>query len=94
MVRALLGFLRMAMVGLAVASALVVAPAAACGCGAYIPREGEARVAQERALIRWDGSTEDIVMELGVEGRSQAAVWILPLPARARAQLGDVRLFG
>ena len=92
MVRTLVGLLRLSMVGLAVALALVVAPAAACGCGAYIPREGEARVAQERALIRWDGSTEDIVMELGVEGRSREAAWILPLPSRATVQLGDARL--
>ncbi len=70
MVRALPGLLCMTMVGIAVASALVVAPAAACGCGAYIPGEGEARVVEEREVIRWDGSTENIVMEPGVEGRS------------------------
>ena len=45
-------------------------------------REGAARVAQGQALIRWDGHTEDIVMELGVEGNSQEAAWILPVPAQ------------
>jgi hypothetical protein len=59
----------------------------------YIPQEGEARVAQERALIRWDGRTEDIVMELGVEGQSKEAAWILPVPSRGTVQLGDARLF-
>ena len=72
---------------------LIVTPAAACGCGAYIPREGEAHVAQERALIRWDGGREDIVMALGVEGESSEAAWILPVPARATVKLADARLF-
>ncbi len=72
---------------------LLAAPADACGCGAYIPREGEAHVGQERALIRWDGRTEDIVMELGVEGSSQEAAWILPVPAQATVKQGDPRLF-
>ena len=68
-------------------------PAQACGCGAYLPREGEAHVAEERALIRWDGQTEDIVMELSVVGRSKEAAWILPVPAHAPVQLSDPRLF-
>jgi hypothetical protein len=68
-------------------------PAAACGCGAYIPREGEAHVAQERALIRWDGHREDIVMALDVQGSSTEAAWILPVPAQATVQLGEAELF-
>jgi hypothetical protein len=68
-------------------------PAQACGCGAYIPRGGKASVDQERALIRWDGRTEDIVMGLSVEGRSREAAWILPVPARATVKLGDAHLF-
>jgi hypothetical protein len=70
-----------------------VLPAAACGCGAYLPREGNAHVAQERALIRWDGQIEDIVMALSVKGQSQEAAWILPVPTRATVQLADPRLF-
>jgi hypothetical protein len=50
-------------------------------------------VAQKRALIRWDGGTEDIVMALSVEGQSQEAAWILPVPNRATVQLADPRLF-
>src|SRR5918998_1700087 len=87
------GWLQRVLLFSSILGVLIVAPVAACGCGAYIPREGEARVAQERALIRWDGRTEDIVMELAVEGRSKEAAWILPLPTRAKVQLGDARLF-
>src|SRR5688500_13530488 len=87
------GWLRCLLLFCVVLGALVVPSVAACGCGAYMPREGEARVAQERALIRWVGRTEDIVLELGVEGKSKEAAWILPLPSRATVQLGDPRLF-
>lgn len=72
---------------------LFAAPAEACGCGAYIPREGEGTVVQERALVRWDGQTEDIVMALGVQGNTTEAAWIMPVPAEAAVQLGQAELF-
>lgn len=65
----------------------------ACGCGIYVPRQGDASVAQERALVRWDGQRQDIVMSLGVLGKSQEAAIILPVPARADVKLGDANLF-
>lgn len=79
--------------GLIIGLLWLVAPAEACGCGAYLPREGEASVSQERALIHWNGQTEDIVMELSVQGRSQEAAWILPVPSPATVKLGDADLF-
>ncbi len=72
---------------------LAASPVAACGCGIYIPREGNANVVQERALIRWDGQTEDIVMALSVQGSSEEAAWILPVPAQATVQLSEAKLF-
>jgi hypothetical protein len=75
------------------ALALFATPVAACGCGIYIPEEGEARVEQERALIVWDAGQEDIVLELGVQGDSAEAAWIFPVPSPATAQLGDARIF-
>jgi hypothetical protein len=81
------------LVGVVALLATAALPAAACGCGAYLPREGTAHVAQERALIRWENGTEDIVMALSVEGQSQEAAWILPVPTRATVQLADPRLF-
>ncbi len=71
----------------------LVTPAAAYGCGAYIPREGDPNVTQERALIQWDGHTEHLVMELGVAGRADEAAWIVPVPAPATVQLADPALF-
>ncbi len=73
--------------------AFTASTAYACGCGIYIPREGDANVAQERALVRWDGTREDIVMSLGVLGESSEAAIILPIPSRADVKLAPSNLF-
>lgn len=73
--------------------AFLASPADACGCGGYIPNGGTASVSQERALLRWDGKTEDIVMSLGVLGQSKDAAIILPVPSRAELKLGDAKIF-
>ena len=78
---------------IAVSLAFSAAPADACGCGIYIPLEGQASVSEEHVLIRWDGQTEDIVMTLGVLGSSKEAAVIFPVPAQATVKLGDARLF-
>ncbi len=65
----------------------------ACGCGIYIPRDGSASVSQERSLVRWDGTREDIVMSLGVLGGSKQAAIILPIPSRADVKLADGKVF-
>jgi hypothetical protein len=67
----------------------MVTPAQACGCGGYIPHDGQASVSQEQALLRWDGKTEDILMSLGVLGSSSEAAVILPVPSRATVTLGQ-----
>lgn len=79
--------------GLLIMMLFAAVPAEACGCGVYIPREGEGSVVQERALVRWDGQTEDIVMALGVQGNSTEAAWIMPVPSEATVKLGEARLF-
>ena len=71
----------------------LVTPTVAYGCGAVIPRDGDANMTQERALIQWDGHTEHLVMELGMQGQSDDAAWIVPVPAPATVQLGDPDLF-
>jgi Uncharacterized protein conserved in bacteria (DUF2330) len=71
----------------------LAAPAWACGCGAYIPDGAGAAVVDERALIAWDGSTEDVLMSFGVSGSSQRAAWVMPAPSAARVTLGDNAVF-
>ena len=79
---------------LAGATLLTVArPAWACGCGAYVPDNPGSSVADERALIAWNGTTEDILMSLSVTGSSDRAAWIMPVPSAARITLGDTEVF-
>jgi hypothetical protein len=77
----------------AVSMTLTAQPAGACGCGIYLPQDGEASVSEEHVLIRWDGQSEDILMTLGVLGSSREAAVIFPVPTRATVKLGDARVF-
>ncbi len=81
------------LVALALALALSVQPTEACGCGGYLPQQGDAFVSQEETLLRWDGATEDLVMTLDVLGGSKEAAVILPVPSRATVKLGDAKVF-
>lgn len=71
----------------------VAAPALACGCGAYIPDKAGPSVVDERALIAWDGSREDILMSMGVAGSSDTAAWVMPVPSAAQVSLGEAEAF-
>ncbi len=73
--------------------ALSATTAYACGCGIYIPSDGNASVAQERSVVRWDGQHEDIVLSLGVLGTSKDAAIIVPVPSEAKVTLGNAKLF-
>lgn len=65
----------------------------ACGCGIYIPQDGDAQISQERSLLHWDGQREEIVMSLGVLGGSKQAAIILPVPSQADVKLADAKIF-
>jgi hypothetical protein len=71
----------------------VAAPAWACGCGAYIPDRAGASVVDERAMVAWDGKTQDILMSFNVSGSSDKAAWIMPVPSAAEISLGDTEVF-
>ena len=43
-----------------------------------MPDHPGASVADERALIAWDGATENILMSLSVAGSSDKAAWVMP----------------
>lgn len=73
----------------------VAAPAMACACGALEPATGEPAlvVDGETALVRHDGSTEDILLSFGLGSDSSSAALILPLPAKAELSLADTDTF-
>lgn len=70
----------------------LVGPAAACACGAYITN-ADTSVTAERAAMKWDGTTEELVVSLDILGSSADAAWIMPVPAEAELSLEDVALF-
>lgn len=72
----------------------LVTPAYACGCGALIPDTARrVGVSREVSVVRWDGTQEQIVMRLTVDGDSDRAAWVMPVPRRATVKLGDPALF-
>ncbi|ACU70505.1 conserved hypothetical protein [Catenulispora acidiphila DSM 44928] len=72
----------------------VADPAWACGCGAMIPGSGGTMsVAREQAVVRFDGTTENVVMRFFTQSNVTDAAWVMPVPAQATAKLGDQALF-
>ncbi|MFE4961427.1 DUF2330 domain-containing protein [Streptomyces sp. NPDC056660] len=72
----------------------LAAPAFACGCGALVPAgRQQVTVGREESVLRWDGTREQIVMRLTVDGDADRAAWIMPVPHRATVTLADPALF-
>lgn len=72
----------------------LIAPAYACGCGAMVvDRDARVSVDRETSVVGWDGTTEQIVMQLTVRGDAPDAAWIMPVPHRATVGLGDASVF-
>jgi hypothetical protein len=68
----------------------VVRPSWACGCGALITSTASGvDVAEETSIVRYDGSSEEIVMRLSVRSRARDAAWLMPTPSRATVTLGE-----
>jgi hypothetical protein len=70
----------------------VATPASACACGALITN-GDTSVGRERAAIKWDGTTQDLVVSLDVLNTTPDAGFIMPIPAQAEVTLEDAALF-
>lgn len=81
-------------VALVLAPVAPVAPAAACGCGAPAPIDGETvGVGSERAIVSWAGGRERIDMSLGMWGGASESGLIVPTPSPATVTLGDAADF-
>ncbi|WP_168211911.1 DUF2330 domain-containing protein [Ruania zhangjianzhongii] len=79
---------------LALGGVLVAEPAQACACGGAVSAEGEAlTVDREVAALAWDGSTEDIVMQLDMITDADDAAVIIPTPSEPEVQLAETSFF-
>ncbi|MER7834401.1 DUF2330 domain-containing protein [Streptomyces sp. NPDC096040] len=66
----------------------------AFACGALVPGDQrQVTVGREESVLRWDGTREQIVMRLTVDGDADRAAWIMPVPHRATVALADPALF-
>lgn len=68
----------------------VAAPAWACGCGAAWFNVGAD--SGEQSVLRFDGQTETISLQLQLQGVHGTAALVLPVPAAAHVSLGDKEL--
>jgi hypothetical protein len=73
---------------------VVVLPIGAVeACGIPVPQGGDLGKANEQGIVIWDGTVEQVLMEMTITGDADEAAWIFPSPSPATAQLGDPGLF-
>lgn len=79
---------------LALGGVLLAEPAQACACGGAVSPEGEqVQVDREVAALAWDGTAEDIVMQLDMITDADDAAVVIPTPAAPEVQLADAAFF-
>lgn len=94
------GYLRRA---LAMVSAVVLltlgglvigSPARACACGGVVAGDGEdVEVSHEAAAVAWDGSNEDIVLQMDMAATTDEAALIIPTPTKPTVHLAQPDFF-
>ncbi|MEU6074056.1 DUF2330 domain-containing protein [Micromonospora sp. NPDC047074] len=73
---------------------LAVNPAisGACACGAFVAND-KLRALQETALVELTGRTESITLSVQTRSEANQAAFLMPVPARARFEVADGKLF-
>ncbi|MEH1016938.1 DUF2330 domain-containing protein [Micromonospora sp. CPCC 206060] len=85
---------RIAMV-VALAATMVAADptrSGACACGAFVAND-KLRAQQETALVELSGRTESITLSVQARSEATQAAFLMPVPARARFEVADGKLF-
>jgi hypothetical protein len=72
----------------------LAAPSHACACGAFVaPSGAQATMNHEVALVHWDGSIENIVMQLSLNASTDNIALVVPTPTPARVTAADKATF-
>jgi hypothetical protein len=83
-----------ALVWISIATVALAAPSQACACGALVPPpDGQATMNHEAALVHWDGSTENIVMQLALSASTDNVALVVPTPTPATVVAADKGTF-
>ena len=78
----------------ALATMSLAAPSYACACGAVVaPSGAQAAINHEVALVHWDGSAENIVMQLGLNASTANVALVVPTPTPATVTAADKATF-
>ncbi|MDT5350237.1 MAG: hypothetical protein QOH91_3524 [Mycobacterium sp.] len=73
----------------------LAAPSHACACGAVVaPPDAQATLNHEVALVHWDGSIENIVMQLALNTSTDNVALVVPTPTPATVTVADNATFG
>lgn len=85
---------RAAVVAVAALAMVAVNPAVsgACACGAFVAND-KLSAQQETALVELTGRTESITLAVRATSAADQAAFLMPVPARARFEMADGRLF-
>ena len=69
---------------------LTLSPQAALACGAMVSDKGQAELTGFEALLRWDGSTEELLVSVDFQTADSAFGWLMPLPAAPEIVEGNL----
>jgi hypothetical protein len=89
-----LGVIVVLLASVVAATVALATPSYACACGAAIaPGSAQATINHEVALVHWDGTTETIVMQLGMNAATDNVALVVPTPRPATVAAGDKATF-
>jgi hypothetical protein len=82
------------LVWVSMAAVTLASPSRACACGALVPpRDGQATMNHEVALVHWDGSNENIVMQLALNASTDNVALVVPTPTPATVMAAEKATF-
>lgn len=86
---------RLGIVVVVLAAMMVLAPPSyACACGAAIaPAGAQATMNHEVALVHWDGTAENILMQVAMNTSTDNVALVVPTPTPATVSAGDKAAF-
>lgn len=73
----------------AVAAAVLLPAQGVLACGGMVSESGGAELTGFEALLRWDGSTEELLVSVAFEAADPEFGWLMPLPSAPEVEEGD-----
>jgi hypothetical protein len=71
---------------------MTLSPQAALACGAFVSHSGRVELTGIEALLRWDGTTEGLLVSVSFQTQDPKVGWLMPLPSAPEIEEGDRRL--